>query len=85
MLQPQGLDQVSVKWGLASYEQNLSAKEKQARIDKWRAINEEDHAIQQRLQAGLRSSYYQGGALAPEPFEGCVSDFHRALVAALLK
>ena len=85
MLQPQGLDRVSVKWGLASYEQNLSAEEKQARIDKWRAINEEDHAILQRLQAGLRSSYYQGGALAPESFEGCVGDFHRALVAALLK
>lgn len=85
MLQPDGLDQVSVKWGLASYEQDLSDDEKQARIDKWRAINEEDHAILQRLQTGLRSSYYQGGVLAPDQFEGCVGDFHRALVTALLR
>jgi phenylpropionate dioxygenase-like ring-hydroxylating dioxygenase large terminal subunit len=85
MLQPLGLGEVSVKWGLASYEQDLTDDEKQQRIDKWRAINDEDHAILQRLQAGLRSSYYQGGMLAPDHFEGCVSDFHRALVTALLR
>ncbi len=85
MLQPNGLDKVSVKWGLASFEQHLTEDQKQARIDKWRAINEEDHAILQRLQTGLRSSYYQGGVMAPEQFEGCVGDFHRALVTALLQ
>jgi len=83
-LQPKGLDRVSVKWGLASFEQDLSDLEKQVRIDKWRAINDEDHAILRRLQIGLRSSYYQGGSLAPENFEGCVSDFHRALITSLL-
>jgi len=85
MLQPDGLDRVSVKWGLASFEQNLTEDERQARINKWRAINEEDHAILQRLQTGLRSSYYQGGMLAPDQFEGCVGDFHRALVTGLLR
>jgi phenylpropionate dioxygenase-like ring-hydroxylating dioxygenase large terminal subunit len=85
MLQPNGLEQVSVKWGLASFEQNLSDEEKQARIEKWRAINDEDHAVLQRLQSGLRSSYYQGGMLAPEHFEGCVSDFHRALITGLMQ
>lgn len=84
-LQPMGLERVSVKWGLASFESDLSDSEKQARIEKWRAINDEDHAILQRLQSGLRSSYYQGGALAPAQFEGCINDFHRALITALLQ
>ncbi len=82
-LQPVGVSQVQVKWGISVFEDNLSAEEQQQRIEKWREINHEDHEILKGLQSGLRSSFYEGGVLAPENLEGCVSDFHDYLIGML--
>jgi len=82
-LQPQGTDRVQVKWGISSYEANLSTREKNARIKKWQAINHEDHGILQELHQGLKSSFYRGGVLAPANLEGAVSDFHDYLINRL--
>ncbi len=82
-LQPVGVSQVQVKWGICVWEDNLSEEHKQQRIEKWQQINHEDHEVLQGLQKGLRSSFYQGGALAPESLEGCVSHFHDYLIRML--
>jgi len=82
-MQPQGTDQVSVKWGISCIELKLSAREKKARIKKWQEINHEDHQILQGLQRGLKSSFYRGGQLAPANLEGAISDFHDYLINQL--
>ncbi len=82
-LQPAGVSQVQVRWGISVYEDNLTTSEKQQRIEKWQQINFEDHEILKGLQNGLRSSFYEGGVLAPENLEGCVSQFHDYLIRML--
>lgn len=83
-MQPDGVDQVSVRWGLASARNDLSATEQQALVDKWQQINAEDHAILEQLQIGLGSSWFEGGALGPADLEGTVSEFHDYLIRKLL-
>ena len=82
-LHPLSVSQVSVKWGIATYESDLSEAELTARVDKWKKINNEDHEILQRLQAGLRSRHSVTGPLAAEHFEGTLHDFHRYLMHKL--
>lgn len=82
-LHPLSTDQVSVKWGLATYESDLSPLELQARIEKWKDINAEDHQILQRLHTGLKSTRSTTGPLAEDNFEGTLSDFHNYLLARL--
>lgn len=76
LLQPDGADQVRVRWGLASYEAKLSAREHRFRIEKWQQINAEDHAVLEALQHGLQSRRYEPGPLAPPDLEGCIGQFH---------
>ena len=80
-MQPAGTEQVSVKWGISCFEDNLSIKQKNARVKKWQEINHEDHEILQNLQRGLKSSFYKGGQLAPANLEGAVKDFHDYLIS----
>lgn len=82
-LQPCGVDKVQIKWGIAVFEEDLSHEERAARIEKWQQINREDHRVLRELQAGLRSSFYHGGSLAPARLEGCVRHFHDNLIEAL--
>ncbi len=79
-LHPLSVSQVSVKWGVATFESDLSDAEINIRVDKWKQINNEDHEILQRLQAGLRSEHSVTGPLAADNFEGTLHDFHRYLV-----
>lgn len=82
-LYPVSENQVSVKWGVATYESELPAAEFNARVDKWKQINHEDHEILQRLQAGLKSKHSMAGPLASDDFEGTLHDFHRYLLHKL--
>lgn len=82
-LHPVSVSQVSVKWGLCTYESDPGETETNARIDKWKQINSEDHQILQRLQAGLRSKHSVTGPLAAEDYEGTLHDFHQYLVHKL--
>ncbi len=82
-MQPDGVDKVSVKWGLSSFEKDLDEEQKDQRIKKWQEINREDHNILKCLQRGLRSSFYQGGQLAPADLEGSVKNFHDYLIRKL--
>ncbi len=82
-LQPNGVDKVSVRWGLASSQADLTDEQKRGQIDKWQEINAEDHAILEQLQIGLTSVLFAGGALAPADLEGTVSEFHDYLIEQL--
>ncbi len=82
-VQPKGVARVQVKWGVSVWEPDLPDEERNQRIEKWQQINAEDHEILRELQAGLRSSFYHGGVLAPANFEGCISDFHDYLIEML--
>ncbi len=82
-LQPDGTSAVKVKWGLSVVEPDLPPSEKISRIEKWQAINAEDHALLSSLNRGLQSKLYHGGALAPANLEGTVSDFHNYLTGRL--
>lgn len=82
-LHPISVNQVCVKWGVATYESDLSDAQINARVDKWKQINSEDHQILERLQAGLRSKHSVTGPLAADNFEGTLHDFHRYLVHKL--
>ena len=82
-LHPLSVNQVSVKWGVATYEADLTDEQVSARVDKWKQINSEDHEILQRLQAGLRSKYSATGPLAADNFEGTLHDFHQYLLHKL--
>lgn len=82
-LQPLGVNKISVKWGLSSYESDLSEDEKTMRIAKWQSINHEDHEILKRLQKGLSSSRCDTGPLAEDNFEGTLADFHSYLLSKL--
>ncbi|OED42972.1 hypothetical protein AB833_05005 [Chromatiales bacterium (ex Bugula neritina AB1)] len=82
-LHPLSASEVSVKWGVATFESDLSEAEISARVNKWKQINNEDHQILQRLQAGLRSKFSVTGPLAADNFEGALLDFHRFLLQKL--
>lgn len=82
-LQPVGTAQVEVKWGISVFEADLPEQQRAQRIAKWQQINHEDHEILRGLQAGLRSSFYASGTLAPAQLEGCISDFHRYLMHSI--
>jgi len=76
-VQPISDSQVFVKWGISSYESDLSKDALAERIEKWKEINHEDHDILQRLHAGLQSKHFSNGPLARDNFEGTLRDFHQ--------
>lgn len=82
-LHPVSVGQVSVKWGVCTYESDLGKNELAARVEKWKKINAEDHDILKRLQVGLRSKNSVAGPLAADDFEGTLHDFHAYLVNKL--
>ena len=84
-LSPLSVGQVAVKWGIATYESELSADELESRVQKWQRINEEDHQILSRLHQGLQSKYSTNGPLAADNFEGTLHDFHSYLTDRLYK
>ena len=72
-----------MKWGISTFEDDLSKEEVQSRIDKWQKINHEDHEILKHLQKGLQSSRCHTGPLAEDNFEGTLYDFHSYLINKL--
>lgn len=82
-LHPLNATQVAVKWGISTFEDDLSKEEVQSRIDKWQKINHEDHEILKHLQKGLQSSRCHTGPLAEDNFEGTLYDFHSYLINKL--
>ena len=80
---PLNVKQVAVKWGIATYESQLSADELDSRVQKWKQINEEDHQILSRLHQGLNSKFSASGPLAADNFEGTLHDFHGYLTDKL--
>jgi phenylpropionate dioxygenase-like ring-hydroxylating dioxygenase large terminal subunit len=79
-LQPDGPDQVRVRWGTAIYDKAAVPQSKIDRfVDFWNAINSEDHAQLIRLQQGLKSRYGSSGPLAPADLEGTLWDFYQYL------
>ena len=78
-VQPLEASRVFVKWGISSYESDLTEQVVEERLSKWKEINSEDHRILQRLHAGLQSQHFNSGPLARDDFEGTLRDFHRFL------
>lgn len=75
-LQPMGVDEVRIRWGVSVYDASLSETEINNRIQLWREINAEDKAKLGKLQMALYSQNAIAGPLAPDNLEGTIRDFH---------
>lgn len=82
-LTPKAVDRVTVRWGLAAYSDDLSEPQKQAYIEKWHTINNEDKAKLEKVRQGLKSNFASCGPLAPDNFEGTIKDFYQYLTTQL--
>lgn len=78
-MQPHGVDQVKIRWGLSVYDAQMTQEEIQSRVALWKAINEEDKAKLAKVQHALHSKSAVSGPLAPDDFEGTIRDFYSYL------
>ena len=79
-LQPAGVDQVRIRWGMSVYDADMPEEEIRSRVELWQAINAEDQAKLAKVQRSLRSRAAVSGALAPDDYEGTIRDFYGYLV-----
>lgn len=82
-MQPMGVDQVKIRWGLSVYDKNMPETEIQSRIELWQAINAEDKAKLAKVQHALHSTSAVSGPLAPDDFEGTIRDIYGYLARQL--
>lgn len=75
-LQPAGVNQVRIRWGMAVYDAELPEAEIGERVALWQAINAEDQAKLAKVQRALRSASAVSGPLAPDDYEGTIRDFY---------
>lgn len=82
-LQPAGVDQVRIRWGLSVYDKDMPAAEIQSRVELWQAINAEDQIKLAKVQHALHSKSAVSGPLAPDDFEGTIRDIYGYLAKRL--
>lgn len=82
-LQPVGVDQVRIRWGLSVYDKDMSEEEIQSRVELWQAINAEDQIKLAKVQHALHSRSAVSGPLAPDDFEGTIRDIYSYLARRL--
>lgn len=82
-MQPDGVDQVRIRWGMALYDPDLQEAEIRSRIELWQAINAEDRVKLAGVRSGLRSRHAVSGALALDDYEGTLCDINRYLATRL--
>ena len=83
-MQPPGVNQVKIRWGLSVYNAQMPEEEVQSRVALWKAINEEDKSKLMKVQHALRSRSAVSGPLAPEDYEGTIRDFYSYLFKQLM-
>ena len=74
-LQPHGIDQVKIRWGVLGLGNDAEAKEVKEYIELCKSFNAEDREKLEVLQKALNTRHYHGGPLAPDDYEGCIWDF----------
>ncbi|MCU1717286.1 aromatic ring-hydroxylating oxygenase subunit alpha [Pseudomonas sp. 5P_3.1_Bac2] len=82
-IQPLAVDQIRVRWTVATYGEELSAAELDERLALWNEVNREDREKLERMQRGLASRHAPSGQLSPADFEGTICDFYRYLSRSL--
>lgn len=82
-LQPAGVNQVRIRWGLSVYDLNMPQPAIDAIINLWKQINLEDKIKLGKLQSALHSRHAHAGPLAPDDLEGTIRDFHGYLAREL--
>ena len=76
-IQPEGVDHVRGKIGLAYYHADeVADEEKEKAIDLFQRTMAEDKEQLTNLQRGLKSRYYRPGPLAGKNYEGNIWDFY---------
>ena len=76
-IQPEGVDHVRGKIGLAYYHASeVPDEEKEQAVDLFKRTMLEDKEQLTNLQRGLKSHYYQPGPLAGRNYEGNIWDFY---------
>ncbi|WP_335752989.1 SRPBCC family protein [Sulfitobacter sp.] len=74
-LRPNGVDKVSIRWGVCGLKTDPLDPEVVAYVDLCKAFNAEDKEKLETLQAAQNTRYFSGGPLAPDDLEGTIWDF----------
>ena len=83
-LQPDTVDRVKVKRGIAFSDPDIPDRDREAAVDLFERTMEEDTHQLERLQKGLKSRRLETAPLAPADYEGNVWDFYQYLARKLL-
>jgi len=78
---PVCVDEISVKWTMSVYGDDLDTQTIQQRIALWQEVNREDREKLEWMHRGLSSAHAAAGPLAGDDYEGTIRDFHRWLAA----
>lgn len=82
-LRPKSVDTVALRWGVIGHVDDPEHPAAGEYLRIGQAFNAEDRAKLEALQRGLRTRYYEPGALACDDFEDTVRDFHCYLAERL--
>jgi len=74
---------VSIRWGVTGLEDDPNSEMVKDYVDLCKRFNAEDKVKLEVLQQALRTKTYQGGPLAPDPYEGTIWDFIQYLAKHL--
>lgn len=85
IIQPDGPDQVRIRWGVTGHDETPASAATQKYVELCRAFNAEDKEKLEILQDALKSRFYPGGPLAPDDMEGTIWDFLQYMARQILK
>ena len=74
-IMPIAVDEISVRWTMSVYGDDLDDATIGDRIRLWEDVNREDREKLETMQSALRSRHATGGPLAGPDYEGTVHDF----------
>lgn len=74
-LRPNGVGQVSIRWGVCGLKTDPMDPEVVAYVDLCKAFNAEDKEKLETLQKAQETRFFEGGPLAPDDLEGTIWDF----------
>ncbi len=74
-LRPDGVDKVTIRWGVTGLENDPEAQAVKDYVDLCKSFNAEDREKLEILQIALKTRNYPGGPLAPDDYEGSIWDF----------
>ena len=85
LLQPQGVDAVQAKLGVAVFDDSISTQQKDEISTFFERVMDEDKIQMERLYNGLSSRFFEPRVLASANHEGTVLDFYHYMDRVLNK